>query len=87
MDLFSISKEKRSDFENIEIPNSTLTFDASFNNFCDFTGLKLPENIESVIFDNNPLVSLRNFPIITEYHNLKFFSAKNTPLSELPLFN
>ena len=81
--IFPVSNMRLRDLTDIKIPSAAISFDASDNILTDFTGFECPDTIEGVVFDNNPLVSFKNFP---EFTKITSFSAKGSPLSLLPNF-
>ena len=81
--IFPVTGNRLRDLTNIKIPSAAVSFDASDNLLTDFTGFECPANIEGVVFDNNPIVSFKNFPTETK---ITSFSAKGCPISLLPNF-
>jgi len=70
-------------FEAVQIPEVAVHLDASKNRITDFEGLRPPEHLKTLTVDNNPILSFKGIP---ETHNIAHFSALDTPITELPLF-
>jgi hypothetical protein len=69
-------------FSSVEIPSAASGLDLTGNLLVDFTGLQPTKYLQTLIVDNNPILSFRGFPD-QSFHT---FSAIDTPLSELPNF-
>lgn len=76
------SKQIRS-FQEIDFPDVAVSLDVSDNKIPDFIGFEPKITLESLRVDRNPIVSFHGFP---EQHMILHFSAKQTPISELPNF-
>jgi hypothetical protein len=70
-------------FDQIEIPVVTKVLNLSDNNITSFEGFNPPQRLDTLILDGNPLLSFLGFP---KLHSLRHFSAKKSPLADLPNF-
>ncbi|OHT00777.1 hypothetical protein TRFO_07755 [Tritrichomonas foetus] len=77
-----VSRQIRS-FKEIEFPPIALSLDLTENRIPDFTGFEPKITLETLIVDRNPICSFHGFP---SQQMIIHFSAKNTPISELPNF-
>lgn len=76
------SRQIRS-FQEIEIPSVAISLDVSDNQIADFVGFEPQISFETLKVDNNPIVSFHGFP---SQQMIIHFSAKQTPIAELPNF-
>ena len=77
-----VSRQIRS-FQEIEIPSVAVSLDVSDNQIADFVGFEPQISFETLNVDNNPIVSFHGFP---SQQMIIHFSAKQTPIAELPNF-
>lgn len=70
-------------FVDVDVPEGTQNVVLSDNRFVDFVGFNAVSSIESINFDNNPILSFRGFP---KMPNLRILSMLGTPISGLPTF-
>ena len=77
-----VKKNLRS-FTEIDVPSKAILLNFQGNNLTDFIGLGNLENAETLILDDNPILS---FMGVSESPNLKNLSMLNTPVSKLRNF-
>lgn len=68
-------------FRQIDIPDVAIRLDISNNSISDFSGFEPSSSLETLILDNNLLLSFSGFP---QQQCIKHFSAKGTPIAQLP---
>lgn len=79
----NLENREISSFTQIEIPEITTSLNLSKNYIADFTGFSPELRLETLILDDNPIVSFRYFP---ERHCIHHFSAIRSPITLLPNF-
>ncbi|OHS94640.1 hypothetical protein TRFO_11032 [Tritrichomonas foetus] len=79
----NLSGREISSFKQLEIPEITTVLNLSNNFIADFSGFQPELRLDTLILDDNPLVTFRFLP---EVHNIRHFSAVRSPLTMLPNF-
>lgn len=77
----NLENREISAFSQIDIPDITNKINLTNNFIADFTGFRPDLRLDTLILDNNPIVTFRNFP---EIHQIRHFSAINAPITLLP---
>ena len=70
-------------FKQIEIPPITTLLNLSGNYIAEFAGFSPEMRLDTLILDDNPIVTFQNFP---EVHNIRNFSCLRSPITSLPNF-
>ena len=78
-----LANREISSFNQIEIPDITSSLNLSRNYIAEFAGFEPGSRLETLILDDNPIVTFRNFPTI---NNIRHFSALRSPITLLPNF-
>lgn len=78
-----LSNREISSFTQIEIPEIATSLNLSNNYIAEFAGFIPEPSLETLILDDNPIVTFRNFP---ENNNIRHFSALRAPITLLPNF-
>lgn len=79
----NLSSREISSFTQFELPEITTSLNLSNNYIAEFIGFEPELRLETLILDDNPIVTFRYFP---EKHNIKHFSAIRSPITLLPNF-
>ena len=79
----SYSSRQIRSFREIDIPPIAVSLDVSDNRITDFSCFEPKITLETLTVDKNPIVSFRGFP---NQQMIIHFSARQTPISELPNF-
>jgi Leucine-rich repeat (LRR) protein len=79
---FARSNQGIDSFSSVEIPPVTITLDLTGNLLTDFTEFAPNPHLQTLIVDNNPILSFHGFP----EQSIEHFSAVDTPIADLPTF-